>query len=139
MGIWEDVRWVVGKLIHRKSSSSGVDYSLNLTNISKFAVDHTIKDVSGGVQVYRTAKEGLKDHPSSDGNKNQGLLVVMEEMLANMEKTKDGTSNVKQHHRASSLCNEGLDEPLNEFSDEPVKSSIPQENGRRRIFIRSRL
>ncbi|GAA0165023.1 hypothetical protein LIER_20526 [Lithospermum erythrorhizon] len=88
------------------------------------------------IELRRKGRRTRNRLPSSNGNTDRGLLLAMEEMLANMEKTKDGLIGVKQHHKTSSQSGKGLEDPLGELFDEQAKSSSSEESGRRRIFIR---
>ncbi|KAL3508621.1 hypothetical protein ACH5RR_028022 [Cinchona calisaya] len=127
---------------HRREKISRV-----LTNLGKFAVDsavnESLKGVTGGVQVYKMVREGLKDQPNSrpySGIKKQDLMVAMEEMQAKMEKMQEDVNILKLKNHTCAEYSKELD-PLKEFTDEPepAESSASAKTDKKKIFIRSRL
>ncbi|CAL5335899.1 unnamed protein product [Camellia sinensis] len=116
-----------------------------LSNIGKFAVDsavdESLKGVTGGVQVYKIVKEGLKDQPqshNSNENKKPDLTFVIEEMHAKMEKMEEDMNNIKQKSEVSSLSAK-VSEPLKELPNDPTKGLVPLKTDPKRVMIRSRL
>jgi len=112
-----------------------------LSNIGKFAVDESLKSVTGGIQVYKIVKEGLKDQPTllkPNENKKPEVTAAMEEMQARMEKMQEDMNIIKQQSKISMGSAKGS-EPLKGFPDEPIKGSAPLKTDPKRVFIRSRL
>ncbi|KAK6157429.1 hypothetical protein DH2020_011677 [Rehmannia glutinosa] len=127
-GITEELRWTAAKLM----------------NVGKFAVDsavnESLKGLTRGMQVYAIVKGKLKGQSPSDisnGDKKQNLVLV-EEMQAKLDKMQEDMNNIQQQSTITTLRTEEQ-EPLKQFFDEPLKSSMPEVSGRRKIFIRSRL
>lgn len=116
-----------------------------ISGIGKFAVDsavnESLKGVTGGIQVYKIVKEGLKDQPlplNPNESEKPELTAVMEEMQARMEKMQEEMNTTKQQSKISMESAKGS-EPLKEFPDEPIKGSAPLKTDPKRVFIRSRL
>ncbi|KAI3457506.1 hypothetical protein Pfo_014169 [Paulownia fortunei] len=125
MGITEELRWTAAKLM----------------NVGKLAVDSAVNEsLKGGMQVYAIVKGKLKGQPPSDlsnGDQKQNFVLV-EEMQAKLEKMHEDLNNIEQQSQISTLRTEEQ-EHLKQFFDEPLKSSMPEVTGRKKIFIRSRL
>ncbi|CAK9160201.1 unnamed protein product [Ilex paraguariensis] len=110
-----------------------------LTNLSRFAVDSAIdeslKGVTGGIQVYKIVKEGLKDHPTSHPSSGkQDPALVMEEIQAKMEKMQEDMIKIKQQNKTSTQCVAGL-EPSKDLPNEPTKGSAPPKTNAKKILM----
>ncbi|KAK4439896.1 hypothetical protein Salat_0324500 [Sesamum alatum] len=125
MGITEELRWTAAKLL----------------NLGRIAVDSAVNEsLKGGLQVYAIVKGKLKGRPHSDpssGDKKQSFLLA-EEMQAKLEKMQEDM-NKTQHESPILALRREEQEHLKQLFDEPVKSSMPEVTGPRKIFIRSRL
>ncbi|KAL1821597.1 hypothetical protein ACET3Z_016466 [Daucus carota] len=126
MGILDQLRWVAGRAIAVSS-----------------VVDHTLKPVSGGSQVYKGVKdEALKAGTLQSSYKkkshgSRGLAIMVEEMQAKVETVEEERNSANQL-QSSTNCVKASDN-LGELLAEPSDESTPQKANRKKVFIRSRL
>ncbi|KVH99080.1 uncharacterized protein LOC112514443 [Cynara cardunculus var. scolymus] len=154
MGIWDDLRSVAFKFINRSTSHKSSDSTTIsriesmpdpdrretitrvLTGFSKFAVDSAVNEsLKGGLQLYKIAKEGMKDQEATNLNNKPRHTLMMEEMQARMEKMEEDLHIIRLDDEDSILCAKDLD-PRKEESTEPTEKS---ETDIKKVFIRSRL
>ncbi|CAI9784145.1 unnamed protein product [Fraxinus pennsylvanica] len=155
MGILEELRWTAMKLVNVGKFS--VDSAINESFKGGKQVYANVKEKLKGLPIsphsdgnkkqnyvaveemqatLEKMQEDVTNIKRSDGNKKQNYVAVEDEQ-ATLGKMQEDENNIKQQndiiHRTKQL------EHVKQFPDDPLKSSIHEITGRKKIFIRSRL
>ncbi|XP_022848385.1 uncharacterized protein LOC111370753 [Olea europaea var. sylvestris] len=155
MGILEELRWTAMKLVN--VGKFYVDSTVNESFKGGKQVYANVKEKLKGLPIsphsdgnkrqnyvaveemqakLEKMQEDIANIKSSDGNKKQNY-VAAEDKQAKLQKMQEDENDIKEQneiiHRAKQL------EHVKQFPHDPLKSSVTEVTGRKKIFIRSRL